>query len=693
MKRIFYDRFGNIKVEGLNSPLFFAGLIIKIILAFFLASNFLSELFLPFVDFFTEHLGQNPYQHFFEQGKLDIFPYPALMLWILALPKIVLAPLAELSINFELLLMRVPVLVADLAILLVLLRWLKNQPKLVMSLYWLSPVLIYINYIHGQLDAIPIALLFLSLHLLFKEEFIKSFALLAAALMTKTHIFLVLPFYIFFVLKSRKAARYQYASLGLLLVLSLFLIVNSPYFFSPGFQELVLHNTQQGKIFDTFLQFPNDLSFYLIPAVYLLLLLQSLNYKSYSREIFVMFLGFSFGIITVLVPPMQGWYYWTLPFFVYFYIREQAAPLYNFVLLNIAYFAYFALIPNSDYQQVFQFVGGVGALSFYEQFIAAGFDSQVLLNLAFTVLQTTMLVNCSWIYIKGIRSNLDYKIKTKPLLVGVGGNSGAGKTTFSGLLEQVFAAKNTTIIRGDDMHKYERGAPEWSIYTHLNPKANKLHEDFKQAQKLKEGEAIKRRHYDHKDGRFTLPTSVQANRIIVYEGLHPFYLPAMRKLYDFKVFMKPAPELLLQWKLARDTEQRGHSKEKVVQQIEDRKEDASKYIEVQEKHADMVVSYNQEGGLQLEFNSDIDLEPCVSRLEPASALSLQHYYEEDKQFLCFEGEVTKELIEEIAYDLLPELEDITLAEPEWQDDDKGLLQLFAAYAIFKKMEFEIARHV
>ncbi|MDD9897472.1 MAG: zeta toxin family protein [Candidatus Melainabacteria bacterium] len=662
-------------------------------MAFTLASNFLSELFLPFVDHFTENLGQNPYQHFYQQGKLDIFPYPALMLWILALPKIIFAPLADISINFELLLMRIPILLADMAILLVLLRWLKNQPKLVMGFYWLSPVLIYINYIHGQLDAIPIAFLFLSLHLLFKEEFIKSFALLAAALMTKTHIVLVVPFYLFFVFKSRKATNYQYASLGLLLLVSLFLFGNSPYFFSQGFQELVLHNSQQGKVFDTFLKFPNDLSFYLIPAVYLVLLLQSLNYKSYSREIFVMFLGFSFGIITVFVPPMQGWYYWTFPFFVYFYIREQSAPRYNFLLLNLAYFAYFALIPNSDYQQVFQFVGNAGALTFYEQLIAKGLDSQVLLNLAFTVLQTTMLVNCSWIYIKGIRSNLDYKIKNKPLLVGVGGNSGAGKSTFSNLLEQVFAAKNTTIVRGDDMHKYERGAPEWKIYTHLNPKANKLHEDFKQAQMLKEGEAVKRQHYDHTQGRFTLPQSVQANRIVVYEGLHPFYLPAMRRLYDFKVFMKPDPELLLKWKLARDTEERGHSEEKVVKQIEDRKEDASKYIEVQEKHADMVVSYGEDENLVLEFNSDIELEPCVSQLEAIEKLSLEHYYEEDKQFLRFEGSISKYQIEEIAYDLLPELEDITLAEPIWEADDKGLLQLFAAYAIFKKMEFEIAKHV
>ncbi|MBT6843912.1 MAG: hypothetical protein HOA17_09000 [Candidatus Melainabacteria bacterium] len=697
MKKIFYDRFGNIKVEGLDSPVFFVGLVVKLVLAFFLASNFLSGLFLPFVNFFVDSFPANPYQYFYELGKMDVFPYPALMLWILSLPKLVVSTLlgtSKFSINFDLLLLRIPLLLADLAILMVLLRWLKNQTKQVLYLYWLSPILIYINYMHGQLDVIPIAFLFLSLHLLFKEKFYLSLALLAAAILCKTHIFIVLPFYFFYIWKSRTdcVSKLKYLAAGLVTHTGLFFLINSPYLMSEGFNMIVFHNDQQAKIFSSLIHFPQDLSFYIIPAIYLILILNSLNYKSYSREIFVMFLGFSFGILTVFIPPMQGWYYWTVPFLIYFYIRQQEAPLYNFVLLNFCYFGYFALIPGSDFLLLNQL--GANGSSLFQILLDHGYDAKLALNLAFTLLQTSIMINCLWIYTKGIKSNLNYKIKNKPLLVGIGGNSGAGKTTFSNLLEKVFAKKNTTVIRGDDMHKYERGDPMWKIYTHLNPKANKLHEDIKHAQMLKEGGSIKRRHYDHADGRFTIPKAVQANRIIIFEGLHPFYLPAMRRLYDFKVFMKPEQQLALKWKVTRDQEERGHSEEKVKEQIKERKEDSSMFIEVQEKHADLVVSYGAtETGqaLILEFNSDIDFEACFNQLTDQQDLEIQHYYQEEKQFLRFEGKVAQTKIEQIAYDLLPELEDIILAEPEWEADDRGLLQLFAVYSIFKRMEIEAAK--
>ena len=50
-----------------------------------------------------------------------------------------------------------------IGILIILNSWLRGHSlnKLIW-LYWFSPVLIYISYIHGQLDVIPIFFLFLS---------------------------------------------------------------------------------------------------------------------------------------------------------------------------------------------------------------------------------------------------------------------------------------------------------------------------------------------------------------------------------------------------------------------------------------------------------------------------------------------------------------------------------------------------
>ena len=64
----------------------------------------------------------------------------------------------------------------------------------------------------------------------------------------------------------------------------------------------------------------------------------------------------------------------------------------------------------------------------------------------------------------------------------------------------------------------------WDVMTHLNPKANKLHDDMSDALMLKQGERVYRRHYDHREGKFTLPKEIESNKVVIFEGLHSFYL-------------------------------------------------------------------------------------------------------------------------------------------------------------------------
>src|SRR6185436_16042251 len=78
----------------------------------------------------------------------------------------------------------------------------KTRMRQVLVWYWLSPILIYINYFHGQLDVIPIALLFASLYFLFKNRILYSFLFLGLAIGTKTNIVLVFPFYLIYLFRA-----------------------------------------------------------------------------------------------------------------------------------------------------------------------------------------------------------------------------------------------------------------------------------------------------------------------------------------------------------------------------------------------------------------------------------------------------------------------------------------------------------
>ena len=86
---------------------------------------------------------------------------------------------------------------------------------------------------------------------------------------------------------------------------------------------MVFNNKEQLKIFDCSYNFPNSNTLYFVPLAYLFLFLLAINLKCFSKDVYMMFLGFCFGIITLLVSPMQGWYYWVIPFFIYFHCKDQ----------------------------------------------------------------------------------------------------------------------------------------------------------------------------------------------------------------------------------------------------------------------------------------------------------------------------------------------------------------------------------
>ena len=129
--------------------------------------------------------------------------------------------------------------------------------------------------------------------------------------------------------------------------------------------------------------------------------------------------------------------------------------------------------------------------------------------------------------------------------------------------------------------------------THLNPSSNHIHREIEFLKFLKNGISIKRRSYDHNSGKFTLPSKIKSKRIVIYEGLHPFYLSEMKNSFDISFFIKPDEELRKEWKINRDTTKRGYSKEKILKQLKEREHDSLRYIQSQAKLADVIISFKK----------------------------------------------------------------------------------------------------
>ena len=100
-------------------------------------------------------------------------------------------------------------------------------------------------------------------------------------------------------------------------------------------------------------------------------------------------------------------------------------------------------------------------------------------------------------------------------LISIAGPSGVGKTTIANMILSINQPNNSLIISGDDAHKWERASEYWQSFTHLDPEANNLEQDYLQLLALKSGETINRRHYNHSNGRFDEPEVITPKEVII----------------------------------------------------------------------------------------------------------------------------------------------------------------------------------
>lgn len=175
------------------------------------------------------------------------------------------------------------------------------------------------------------------------------------------------------------------------------------------------------------------------------------------------------------------------------------------------------------------------------------------------------------------------------VVIGVAGDSGCGKSTFLRRLTDLFGAEFMTVICLDDYHSLDRKGRKAAGVTALNPEANNFDLMAEQIAALKSGKAIAKPIYNHETGEIDPPETIEPNKVIVIEGLHPLYDARVRELIDFSVYFDISDEVKIQWKIQRDMAERGHTYDDVVASINARKPDFSAYIEPQREFADVVM--------------------------------------------------------------------------------------------------------
>jgi phosphoribulokinase len=180
---------------------------------------------------------------------------------------------------------------------------------------------------------------------------------------------------------------------------------------------------------------------------------------------------------------------------------------------------------------------------------------------------------------------------SRPIILGIVGDSAAGKTTLTKGIAQVLGPENVTVICTDDYHRYDRKQRAELGITALHPDCNYVDIMQQHLSLLRMGQSILKPIYNHKTGTFDAPEYIKPGKFVIVEGLLGYSTRAARDCYDVKVYLAPPEPLRANWKIKRDTLKRGYSAEQVLQELEKREPDSESYIRPQRKWSDIVVSF------------------------------------------------------------------------------------------------------
>lgn len=181
------------------------------------------------------------------------------------------------------------------------------------------------------------------------------------------------------------------------------------------------------------------------------------------------------------------------------------------------------------------------------------------------------------------------------IILGIVGDSAAGKTTLTKGISQVLGEEDVTVICTDDYHRYDRRQRAEKGISALHPDCNYLDIIEQHLSLLRAGQPILKPVYNHSTGEFDPPEYIQPSKFVIVEGLLGYSTRGMQDSYDVKAYLAPPESLRSTWKIKRDTRKRGYDEEQVLEQLRKREPDSEAFIRPQRQWADVIVTFYPSG--------------------------------------------------------------------------------------------------
>jgi uridine kinase len=184
-----------------------------------------------------------------------------------------------------------------------------------------------------------------------------------------------------------------------------------------------------------------------------------------------------------------------------------------------------------------------------------------------------------------------------PLVIGIAGGSGSGKTTVAQEILQRVGRERIAFLQHDSYYKDLTGLPPTQRaevnFDHPNSLENELL--IQHVASLRDGKPVEVPIYDFSTDRRTGETfTVQPQRVILVEGILIFTEVTLREMFDVKIFVDTDSDLRLIRRLQRDITERGRTTESVIEQyLSTVRPMHLEFVEPSKRYADVIIP---EGG-------------------------------------------------------------------------------------------------
>lgn len=188
----------------------------------------------------------------------------------------------------------------------------------------------------------------------------------------------------------------------------------------------------------------------------------------------------------------------------------------------------------------------------------------------------------------------------RPIVIGVAGASGSGKSSVSKRILEIFSEMSILVLQQDFYYKDQTHLPfEERLKTNYDhPLAFDNDLFIEHLEKLMKGETIDKPVYDFANHTRSTETIYQEPRdVIIVEGILILDDKRVRDLLDIKIYVDTDSDICLARRILRDINERGRTVDSVINQyVEVVKPMFHQFVEPTKRYADIIIpegGYNQ----------------------------------------------------------------------------------------------------